>query len=171
MLQCYFSMIYFHHSVGQHPSWSQVDSVLPATALRGCSWTGNHRSVWFIFGSESSSPRRFLGITHSFKVTRKRLKCLENAFSAISFSNFCGEGPQTTRAWASIHGQLLTGQMLTSRSKNRTNAHMMWFWHGKFNLAKYFWFFNTGFFHHYFILYKRLLIFYCLLLFFFTYCA
>ena len=57
-----------------------------ATALRGCSWTGNHRSVWFIFGSGSSSPRRYLGITHSFKVTRKRLKCLENAFPAINFS-------------------------------------------------------------------------------------
>jgi len=57
-----------------------------ATALRGCSWTGNYRSVWFIFGSGSSFPRRFLGITHSFKVTRKRLKCLENAFPAINFS-------------------------------------------------------------------------------------
>jgi len=28
----------------------------------------------------------FLGITHSLKVTRKCLKCLENAFTAISFS-------------------------------------------------------------------------------------
>jgi len=36
--------------------------------------------------------RCFLGITHFFKVTRKRLKCLENAFSAISFSKFSGGG-------------------------------------------------------------------------------
>ena len=39
--------------------------------------------------------RRFLEITHSFKVTRKRLKCLENAFPAISFQNFLAEDPQT----------------------------------------------------------------------------
>ena len=51
-------------------------------------WTDNHRSVWFIFGSESSSAYRLLGITHSFKVTRKRLKCLESAFQAIHFSKF-----------------------------------------------------------------------------------
>jgi len=57
-----------------------------------CSWTDNHRSVWFIFGSESSSPSRFLGIIHSFKVTRKRLKCLKNAFPAIKFSNFSKGG-------------------------------------------------------------------------------
>jgi len=35
--------------------------------------------------------RRFLEITHSFKVTRKRLKCLENAFPAINFQNFLGK--------------------------------------------------------------------------------
>jgi len=66
----------------------QVDSLLPVTALRGCSWTGNHRSVWFIFGSESSSPRRFLGITYSFKVTRKRLKCLDYSFQAMTGNQF-----------------------------------------------------------------------------------
>jgi len=96
MLQCNFWMI---HSVGEHPSWSQVDSLLPATALRGCSWTGIHRSVLFIFGSESSSPRRFLGITHSFRVTRKRLKCLENAFPAINFSKFSRRRPRGLRAF------------------------------------------------------------------------
>ena len=54
--------------------------------------TDNHRSVWFIFGSESSSPCRLLGITHSFQVTRKRPKCLESAFPAMKFSKFSGEG-------------------------------------------------------------------------------
>jgi len=62
------------------------------TVVECCSWTGNHRSVWFIFGSESGSPRRFLRINHSFKVTRKRLKCLENAFPAINFSKKFGGG-------------------------------------------------------------------------------
>ena len=66
---------------------------LAATALRGCSWTGNHCLVWFIFKSELSSPRHFFGITYSFKVTRKRLNCSENAFWAISFSKFSGRGP------------------------------------------------------------------------------
>ena len=48
------------------------------------------------FGSsldQNSSPGRFLGITHSFKETTKRLKCLENAFPAINFP--------TSRPWAS----------------------------------------------------------------------
>ena len=40
-------------------------------------------------------PRRFLGIIHSFKVTKKRLKCLENAFPAIKFSKFL---------WGRTHG-------------------------------------------------------------------
>ena len=31
-----------------------------------------------------------------------------------------------------LTGQLLTGQMLTPLSKNRTNAHKIWFRHGKF---------------------------------------
>jgi len=31
-----------------------------------------------------------------------------------------------------IHGHMLTGQMLTPLSKNGTNAHKIWFWHGKF---------------------------------------
>ena len=62
------------------------------TVVECCSWTGNHRSVWFIFGSESGSPRRFLRINHSFKVTRKRMKCLENAFPAINFSKKIGGG-------------------------------------------------------------------------------
>jgi len=31
-----------------------------------------------------------------------------------------------------LTGQMLTGQMLTPLSKNRTNAHKLWFWHGKF---------------------------------------
>jgi len=38
-------------------------------------------------------PHRFLGNTHSSTVTRKRLKCLENAFPAINFSKFSGAGP------------------------------------------------------------------------------
>jgi len=42
-----------------------------------------------------SSPRRFLGITHSFKVTRKRLTCLNNAFPAINFFKiFWGRAPR-----------------------------------------------------------------------------
>ena len=49
-------------------------------------WTGDHRSVCFIFGSESSSSDSFLGITHFFKVTGNRLKFLENACSANSLS-------------------------------------------------------------------------------------
>jgi len=40
-----------------------------------------------------SFPRRFLGIAHSFKVTRKLLKCLENAFPAINFSKCSGGEP------------------------------------------------------------------------------
>jgi len=31
-----------------------------------------------------------------------------------------------------LTGEMLTGQMLTPLSKNRTNAHKIWFWHGKF---------------------------------------
>jgi len=54
---------------------------------------GNHHSVWFISRSESSSPRRFLGITHSFKVTTERLKCFEHSFPAINFSKLSGGGP------------------------------------------------------------------------------
>ena len=77
--------------------WKMADSLLPATALRVCSRTGNYRSAWFIFGSESSSSRRFLGITHSFKLTRKRLKCLENAFPAVNFSEFSGGGRPAPR--------------------------------------------------------------------------
>jgi len=58
------------------------------------------------FGSSSdqnpcSSLRRFLAITHSFKVTRKRLKCLENAFPAINFSKFSCGGPADPSPWAS----------------------------------------------------------------------
>jgi len=59
---------------------------------------------WFNFGSESSSPRRFFGITQSFKVTRKRLKCLENAFPAINFFNFLEGGA----VWASCRQRTST---------------------------------------------------------------
>jgi len=59
----------------------------------GLAWTGNHRTVWFTFGSESSSACSFLGITYSFKVTRKHLKCLENAFPAIIKKNFLARAP------------------------------------------------------------------------------
>jgi len=37
-----------------------------------------------------------------------------------------------TKHSKSIHGHMLTGQMLTPLSKNRTNAHKIWFWRGKF---------------------------------------
>ena len=37
-----------------------------------------------------------------------------------------------TKPSKSIHGHMLTGQMLTPLSKNRTNAHKIWFWRGKF---------------------------------------
>ena len=81
-------------------------------------WTGNHRSVWFIFGSESSSPCRFLGITHSFKVIRKRLKCLENAFPAIiSFKIFWGRAP-----WASC----LRRSRVPPAAARRTSTKSCW---------------------------------------------
>ena len=91
MLQCNFWMI---HSARQHPSWSQVDSLLPATALRGCSWTGNHRSVRFIFGSESSSPRRFLGIAPPSKWLESAWNAWKTRFRQSIFQQFLGRAPR-----------------------------------------------------------------------------
>ena len=47
------------------------------------------------------------------------------AVCATRFTEICSPGQILT-------GQLLTGQMLTALSTNRTNAHKIWFWHGKF---------------------------------------